>query len=128
MLAIFPFNRLSHKCLRIIESIKFVKAKVWFDLSKFTSVFPITILHYVYAIYQTHPCPNLSHNTSSMLAMSYCHGDCYIGRNPYTGEQYLIAAIPKGIMLLQWFQPRHIFMMVKVSIIWNNITMSTIII
>ena len=44
-----------------------------------------------------------------------------IGRNPYTGEQYLIAAIPKGIMLLQWFQPRHIFMMVKVSTIWSSI-------
>ena len=61
-----------------------------------------------------------------MLAMSCCHGDLYIGRNPYTGEQYLMAAIPKGIMLLQWFQPRHFFIMVKVSIIWNNI-MSTII-
>ena len=44
-----------------------------------------------------------------------CHGNYNIGRNPYTGEQYLIAAIPKGIMLLQWFQPRHIFMMVKVG-------------
>lgn len=35
---------------------------------------------------------------------------CCIARNPFTDQRYLIAAVPKGILLLQWFQPRHAFM------------------
>jgi len=39
--------------------------------------------------------------------------DCYkccISRNPFTDQRYLIAAVPKGILLMQWYQPKHAFM------------------
>ncbi|CAI8010512.1 Mitogen-activated protein kinase kinase kinase kinase 5, partial [Geodia barretti] len=35
---------------------------------------------------------------------------CCIARNPFTDQRYLIAVVPRGILLLQWFQPRHAFM------------------
>jgi [mitogen-activated protein kinase] kinase 5 len=35
---------------------------------------------------------------------------CCIARNPFTDQRYLIAIVPRGILLLQWFQPRHAFM------------------
>ncbi|XP_019850848.1 PREDICTED: mitogen-activated protein kinase kinase kinase kinase 5-like [Amphimedon queenslandica] len=38
---------------------------------------------------------------------------CSIVVNPYNKEKYLIAAVPKGILLMQWYQISHAFMLVK---------------
>ena len=35
-------------------------------------------------------------------------------RNPFTDQRYLIAAVPKGVLLMQWYQPKHAFMHVMV--------------
>jgi serine/threonine protein kinase len=38
---------------------------------------------------------------------------CDIARNPYNDQKFLVASVPKGILLLRWYPPRHIFMMDK---------------
>ena len=35
-------------------------------------------------------------------------------RNPYTDQRYLIAVVPKGILLMQWYQPMNAFKLVQV--------------
>lgn len=37
-----------------------------------------------------------------------------VARNPFTDQRYLIAAVPKGVLLMQWYQPKHAFMHVMV--------------
>ena len=37
----------------------------------------------------------------------------FIARNPFSDQRYLLAAVPKGILVMQWYQPRHAFMHVK---------------
>ena len=37
----------------------------------------------------------------------------FIARNPFTDQRYLLAAVPRGILVMQWYQPRHAFMHVK---------------
>ena len=34
-------------------------------------------------------------------------------RNPFTDQRYLLAAVPRGVLVMQWYQPRHAFMHVK---------------
>ena len=36
-----------------------------------------------------------------------------VARNPFTDQRYLLAAVPKGVLVMQWYQPRHAFMHVK---------------
>ena len=36
-----------------------------------------------------------------------------IARNPFSDQRYLLAAVPRGVLLMQWYQPRHAFMNVK---------------
>ena len=40
---------------------------------------------------------------------------CCISRNPYNDQKFVVAAVPKGILVLRWYPPRHIFMMDKVG-------------
>lgn len=36
--------------------------------------------------------------------------NCCISRNPFSDQRYLVAAVPRGILLMQWYQPKHAFM------------------
>ena len=36
-----------------------------------------------------------------------------VARNPFTDQRYLLAAVSRGVLLMQWYQPRHAFMHVK---------------
>ena len=40
-------------------------------------------------------------------------------RNHFSDQRFLIAAVPKGLLLMQWYQPQHAFkhVMVKVMIV-----------
>ena len=38
-----------------------------------------------------------------------------LARNPYTDQRFLIAVVPKGILLLQWYQPMNTFKHVQVT-------------
>lgn len=35
-------------------------------------------------------------------------------RNPFTDQRYLIAVVPRGILLMQWYQPQNAFKLVMV--------------
>jgi hypothetical protein len=39
---------------------------------------------------------------------------CCVARNPFSDQQYLCAATPNSIILMQWYQPMQKFMMVNV--------------
>uniref|UniRef100_A0A1X7UZT5 non-specific serine/threonine protein kinase n=1 Tax=Amphimedon queenslandica TaxID=400682 RepID=A0A1X7UZT5_AMPQE len=54
---------------------------------------------------------NRSH-TSKIHDSKGCY-KCSIARNPFSDQRYLLAAVPKGILVMQWYQPRHAFMHVK---------------
>lgn len=41
---------------------------------------------------------------------------CTVGRNPYNGYKYLCGATAQGLFLMQWYDPLHKFMLLKVSI------------
>lgn len=43
---------------------------------------------------------------------------CYVClvRNPFTEQRYLVAAVSRGLLLMQWFQPHQIFKHVMVQI------------
>lgn len=42
------------------------------------------------------------------------HAFSFAARNPFSDQRYLLAAVPRGILVMQWYQPRHAFMHVKV--------------
>lgn len=39
---------------------------------------------------------------------------CLVVRNPYTGSTFLLAALPAGLLLLQWYEPLQKFLLLKV--------------
>ena len=55
----------------------------------------------------------LGRNATHKIADSRGCIKCCIARNPYNDQKFLVAAVPKGILLLRWYPPRHIFMMDK---------------
>uniref|UniRef100_A0A7N5P228 Mitogen-activated protein kinase kinase kinase kinase 2 n=1 Tax=Ailuropoda melanoleuca TaxID=9646 RepID=A0A7N5P228_AILME len=38
---------------------------------------------------------------------------CRVVRNPYTGSTFLLAALPAGLLLLQWYEPLQKFLLLK---------------
>ncbi len=44
----------------------------------------------------------------------------FLARNPFSDQRYLIAVVPKGILLMQWYQPQNAFKMVMVSHHFHN--------
>lgn len=40
----------------------------------------------------------------------------YVVRNAFTEQRYLVAAVPRGLLLMQWFQPHQIFKHVMVQL------------
>ena len=39
----------------------------------------------------------------------------HTARNHFSDQRFLIAAVPKGLLLMQWYQPQHAFKHVMVS-------------
>ena len=39
----------------------------------------------------------------------------YTARNHFSDQRFLIAAVPKGLLLMQWYQPYHAFKRIMVN-------------
>ncbi|CAG9116185.1 unnamed protein product [Plutella xylostella] len=45
-----------------------------------------------------------------------CCTRCAVARNPYNGYKYLCGATPSGLFLMQWYDPLHKFMLLKMLV------------
>lgn len=53
--------------------------------------------------------PRNKQHTAKIPDSKGCY-KCCISRNPFSDQRYLIALVPKGVLLMQWYQPKHAFM------------------
>ena len=61
----------------------------------------------VYTLFDVQPlCPHVSVSPFTRTSAA---------RNHFSDQRFLIAAVPKGLLLMQWYQPQHTFKHVMVS-------------